>query len=333
MIKTAINTIKLPSIFIKLLCDLNRQKKFMKQLLNPILDKAKTTNDGTLSEKDFMKINKYYGLAVPAILGEAFCTLRGKPMSDSERWISTGQGVITGLFDDFFDDLKLPEDQIVNMVEKPEDILPDSSNERLFVDFYLTALRKSAHPHLIKKQLMLVHKAQVASVEQENPKIKKERIWEITRLKGGHSVLFYRTGFDNLPVEGEEDALFQLGSLMQLENDVFDVYKDAKSGISTLPATVTQVKELRKLYEDQISLFIELCFKMNYPNTQIIKFLNRVMPVINRGFVCLKQYQRLENGNKGKFSVEAFSRKQLICDMEKPGNLFRTIYYQIISNY
>lgn len=333
MAKTILNAILLPSIFMKLLRDLQRQKKFMKHHIAPLLHQAKSTNDGTLTEKDFLKINKYYGLAVPAILGEAFCTLRGVPMCESERWSSTSQGIITGLFDDFFDDIRLPEEQIVNMVEKPESIIPQSSNEKLFLDFYLVALQKASHPELIKKQLLLVHHAQVASMEQENPEIDKERIWEITCLKGGDSVLFYRTAYDNLLVKGEEEALFQLGSLMQLENDIFDIYKDAKAKIATLPTTLPKVIELRQLYEAQINLLIELCYKMDYPEKQVKQFLNRVMPVINRGFVCLDQYQRLEKNNGDVFDTASFSRKQLICDMEKPGNLLRTIRYQLKNKY
>lgn len=331
--KTIRNTILLPSIFIKLLSDLKSQKKFMKRNIAPLLNQAKNTNDGTLIDKDFLKINKYYGLAVPAILGEAFCTLRGSSMTELERWASTSQGIITGLFDDFFDDLRLPEDQIINMVEKPEAITPKSSNEKLFLDFYLTALRKARHPELIKEQLLLVHKAQVASVEQENLKINKERIWEITKLKGGDSVLFYRTAYDNSMVEGEKAALFQLGSLMQFENDLFDIYKDAKSNLATLPTTISKVLELRTLYEEQVSLLVELCNSMDYPKKQIKQFLNRVMPVINRGFVCLDQYRKLEKQNGGKFDIASFTRKQLICDMEKPGNILRTIHYQVKSNY
>ncbi len=333
MEKTICNAVRLPAIFIKLISDLHKQKKFMRKYVAPVLYQAKSTNDGTLTEKDFLKINKYYGLAVPAILGEAFCTLRGVPMCESERWSSTSQGIITGLFDDFFDDIRLPEEQIVNMVEKPESIIPQSSNEKLFLDFYLLSLQKASHPELIKKQLLLVHHAQVASVEQENPEIDKERIWEITRLKGGDSVLFYRTAYDNLLVKGEEEALFQLGSLMQLENDIFDIYKDAKAKIATLPTTLPKVIELRQLYEAQINLLIELCYKMDYPEKQVKQFLNRVMPVINRGFVCLDQYQRLEKNNGDVFDTASFSRKQLICDMEKPENLLRTIRYQLKNKY
>ena len=333
MAKTIRNAILLPSIFMKLFRDLQRQKKFMKHHIAPLLHQAKSTNDGTLTKKDFLKINKYYGLAVPAILGEAFCTLRGAPMCESERWSSTSQGIITGLFDDFFDDLRLPEEQIVSMVEKPESIIPQSSNEKLFLDFYLVALQKASHPELIKKQLLHVHHAQVASVEQENPEIDRERIWEITRLKGGDSVLFYRTAYDNLLAKGEEEALFQLGSLMQLENDIFDIYKDAKAKIATLPTTISKVIELRQLYEEQVSLLIDLCYKMDYPEKHVKQFLGRVMPVINRGFVCLDRYKHLEKNSGVAFEITSFTRKQLICDMEKPGSLLSTIGYQLKSHY
>ena len=333
MTKIIRNIIVLSSIFMKLLRDLKKQKRFMKHYIASLLNQAKNTNDGTLSDKDFIKMNKYYGLAVPAILGEAFCVLRGTKMTDSERWVSTSQGIITGLFDDFFDDLRLPEAQIISMVEKPEAITPKSSNEKLFLDFYLAALKKATHPDLIKKQLLKVNQAQVASVEQEDPNINKERIWEITKLKGGVSVLFYRTAFDNLPAKGEEEALFQLGSLMQLENDIFDIHKDYQSNIFTLPTTINKVSELRILYGEQINHFVKLCYLMDYPKKQVEQFLDCVMPVLNRGFVCLDTYQKLENTNSGVFDVASFTRKQLICDMEKPGNFIRTIKYQLTVHY
>ena len=327
------NAIKLPNIIISLMSDLRRQKRFMKLNIAPILESAKTSNDSTLSDKDFIKINKYYGLAVPAILGESFCVLRGSSMTKCERWASTCQGAITGLFDDFFDDLKLPEEQIVRMVNNPENIIPNTSTEKLFLEFYRIVLQKAAFPNAIKKQLLQVHKAQVASVEQEDSNIDVSRIWEITRLKGGDSVLFYRTAFDNMPTVGEEDALFQLGAVMQLENDIFDIYKDYKSGISTLPTTLVEVNELYTLYKQQIDYFIELCYKMDYPRKRVEKFLDRIMPVLSRGFVCLDSYQKLENNNNGIFNIEAFTRKQLICDMEKLSNFFKTIKYQVTITF
>jgi hypothetical protein len=52
--------------------------------------------------------------------------------------------------------------------------------------------------------------------------------------KGGSSVLFYRTAFSP-EVSGKEKILINnLGAMMQLGNDIFDVYKDRESGINTL---------------------------------------------------------------------------------------------------
>jgi len=58
------------------------------------------------------KIHTYYGLSVPAFLGEYFCLLRGKMMSDSERYPLTYLGALTGFFDDFFDEKNTPNDHI-----------------------------------------------------------------------------------------------------------------------------------------------------------------------------------------------------------------------------
>jgi hypothetical protein len=53
-------------------------KKHLQQNILPLLNVAKQSNDGSLDESDFKKITHYYGLAVPAILGEAFCALHGR---------------------------------------------------------------------------------------------------------------------------------------------------------------------------------------------------------------------------------------------------------------
>ena len=127
--------------------------------------------------------------------------------------------------------------------------------------------------------------------------------------------------------------MFQLGAIMQFENDIFDIYKDFKNGIQTLPTTVTKSNKLRKLYSEQIKLFIKLCYEMDFPKGQISNFLDGVMPVLNRGCVCLDRYQFLENSNNGLFDLESFNRKQLICDMETISNLFKTIKYQIVNYY
>jgi hypothetical protein len=328
-----LNTINIPKMLFGVLRDLKTQKKFISNNVSPLLHQFETINDGSLSEKDFQKINNYYGLAVPAILGEAFCMLRGFAMNELERLTSTSQGVVTGLFDDFFDDGNVSEQDIISMLEEPRLYKWNNTGEKLIISFYIKSLDNAVNPEQVKEGAMNVFNAQKKSLEQENSVISQSRIWEITQQKGGESVLFYRYGFKHSLKDGEENALFQLGSLMQLENDIFDIFKDLQSKIYTLPILIHKVEELKKFYTKQKDLFVELSYKMDYPKENVKQFLDRIMPIVNRAYVCFKQYKKLEKSNNNVFDASKFSRKQLICDMEKPINLFRTILYQVNSRY
>ncbi len=327
------NALQLPATYLRIVNNLKKQEGFIKVNLSPVIDPVLLTSDTTVSEKDILKIKKYYGLAVPAILGEAICALRGFNMSETERWISTCQGVITGLFDDFIDDHGKSEDQIVSLVESPESFNITTSNEQLFLDFYIRALKLSDDPENIINQLLLVHKAQIDSKRQTDPLTTSDDIWEITCKKGGESVLFYRTAFDHELEREEKESLYKLGSLMQFENDIFDVYKDSKSNIATIPVRTGDINELKDQYRSLLQKFLDACNKMNYPKKQLRKFLDIVMPVINRGFVCIEHYQKLEMSSEGGFDVGSFSRKELICDMEKVRNILKTMYYQVKNRY
>ena len=72
---------------------------------------------------------------------------------------------------------------------------------------------------------------------------------------------------------------------------------------------------------------------MNFESKNVVRFLDMIMPVVNRGFVCIDQFEKLEKNNNGVFEPKKFSRKQLICDMEKPVNLLRTFVYTYKNTY
>src|SRR5687767_9983842 len=97
------NTVRTPSTVAVLTRNVKRQHAFIRNNILSELHEAEKTNDGSLDAADFKKITHYYGLAVPAILGESLAVLRGKPLSEKERYALTYLGAITGLFDDFFD--------------------------------------------------------------------------------------------------------------------------------------------------------------------------------------------------------------------------------------
>jgi len=317
----------LPSTYISILRDVKRQRKFVKEILEADIADAAADNDGSLDEEDFNKIRGYYGFGVPAIVGEGFCTLRGAKMTQTERMASTFQGALTGLYDDFFDKTGLANNEIKSMMKEPYSYSPASSLEKLFIHF-LSNVHENLHEisqfnHYFEK----VFSAQVLSKKQLDENLSREEIRDISFKKGGYSLLFYRSVFKHELMKGEEEALFNIGSLMQLGNDTFDVYKDSRDGIKTLPSGCGQIDDVRQVFISQLDHCLGLAGKLNYHRDDIKRYVNKLVLGIARCFVCFDQLERLQGKTDGTFRPLAYSRKELICDMEKPVNIIRSLQY------
>ena len=310
--------------------NINRQKKFLKKNIGPQLTAAQKQADGSLDESDIKKINGYYGLAVPAVLGEAFCVLRGEPMTEKERIASTNQGAMTGLGDDFFDKQRLSAQGVKDFIEKPEQFSGNSASEKLFLDFYKTALANAPQPAQMQQQIFKVFQAQLLSKQQDAPGLSYEVIKDITIRKGAESLLYYRTAFEHPMRNGEEKMLYSLGGLMQLSNDIFDVYKDYQSGVNTLATTATKIESLRFHYWAVLQIGTDAAFRLGYARKNIRKFLGLIsIGIFSRCFVCLDQLEKIEKRTGGVFDLKSYNRKDLICDMDTVGNKLKSLWYHL----
>ncbi len=317
-----------PNILYTLLRNVRRQKKFIKKYLGDELTLASRSSDESLGSDDFKKITSYYGLAVPAILGEALCVLRGKKMTLQERLACTYQGAFTGLFDDFFDKHQMTDELLQTFIEHPERIVARNASERLFLIFFEKALKNCWNKDLTISYLKKVYQAQIESRKQAHPGLTQNEIERITVDKGGVSVLFYRTVFLHPLSPIEEDALYHMGGLMQLGNDIFDVYKDSIAGIVTLVTTTQRVAHLRNLFKDMARSSFNAFYQTSYKRRHIKKFLRLIsMSLCSRCYVCLDQLEKKEKDSNNVFSPTQYGRDDLICDMEKPGNKWRSIIY------
>ena len=307
------------------------QKQFINNYVEPVLKQAMLKNDGSLDEDDLKKITGYYGLAVPAILGESFCALRGFPMTEKERGASTCQGAITGLFDDFFDKDFLEEEIIKDRINEQAATSVKKSNEKLFEIFYNEALQNVPRREQMKNKLIDVYHAQVDSLEQKEF-INKERLLAITLYKGGASLQFYRSAFEHPLAPGEDELMYKAGGIMQLANDVFDVYKDREAQIKTLVTTATKIKDVRVLFSKLLSAFYIESTSLPYPHRNIRIFLDILsIGIFNRCYVCLDQLEKNEMHTGNTFQVDKYSRKQLICDMDTKKNMLRSAAYFLRS--
>lgn len=309
---------------------IGRQQKFLKKHIAPKIAAAQQMADGSLDEQDIKKINGYYGLAVPAILGEAFCVLRGQAMTDKERLCSSCQGAMTGLGDDFFDRQRLSEQGVKDFIERPEQFSGSSASEKLFLDLYKTALANAPQATQMQEQLYQVFYAQLLSRQQDVPGLSYEVIKDITIRKGAESLLYYRTAFEHPLKTSEQNMLYSLGGLMQLSNDIFDVYKDLQAGVSTMVSTATSIRQLRFHYSALLEISTAMAYRTGYPKENTRKFLGVLyMGIFSRCYVCLDQLERLEKRSGGIFDPKAYSRKDLVCDMDTLGNKLRSARYMM----
>lgn len=313
-----------------LLGHISHQKKFIKKNIGPLLAEAKNAADGSLDETDYKKITGYYGLAVPAVLGEAFCALHGTEMTKKERLASTCQGAMTGLGDDFFDKQRLSEQGVKDFIEKPEAFAGKSASEKLFLYFYKSALTNAPQAVQMQQQIYKVFQAQLLSKQQDRPGLSYEVLKDITIRKGAESLLYYRTAFEHPVKPGEEKMLYCLGGLMQLSNDIFDVYKDYKNGVTTLITSATTIKELRFYYSAVLQMGVEAALRSGYPKNNVRKFLGLIsIGIFSRCYVCLDQLEKLEKKTEAVFHLNAYSRKDLICDMDTVANKWKSLRYYI----
>jgi hypothetical protein len=328
-ISTTKKILKLPGIYLFLIAKVLKQKRVVKMELQPELGKLLPENDGSLTEKDFKKVIGYYGLGVPAILGEAICALHGTTMTAEERKCSTYLGSISGLLDDLFDDPKKEVDHLREFILYPEKLQPKTSHEVLLQQLYIKGLANSKRPDKIKKQALKVFEAQQQSQEQQYKDISIEQLREITFSKGGSSFLYYRHCLKSAPTEAETKLLYHLGGLMQLGNDIFDVWEDHQAGIRTEASIATDIRELRSSFKKELEQSIAYAHSTNFPNKNIEQFNRLTSLALSRVFVCLDQFENLQKNSGGIFCIEKYSRKQLICDMQKPTNQLKSIKYYL----
>lgn len=291
----------------KMYLQLNAQKKVVQSLIQPHLH----ITDTSLTEADFKKIKKYYALAVPAILGEAFCSLQERSMKADHTHVLTYLGAITGLFDDFYDKLFLSQAEIQGLIAKPTENTNPLAHVRLFVALYSSALAQIKNKELFFAYCQAVNQAQINSLAQKGP-LSFDQLKDITDEKGGYSLLFYRSAIDLPFTENEKALLYQVGALMQLANDIFDVYKDLQDGIHTLVTDATSIANLRQLFMAEYLKCVELAKKINVSRSNLLRFFCRInMAVFARALVCLDFYEK-----QGQFKPFEMQRQQLVCDMD-----------------
>jgi hypothetical protein len=173
--------------------------------------------------------------------------------------------------------------------------------------------------------LQCVFNVQIASREQANAYITDHRIKEITLEKGGTSVLLCKYFFDFNIQETGTDIMKNLGILLQLNDDLFDVYEDIQNGFHTLVTRCTDAHAIEAfvaIYSAQIEQKIA---SLSLTKKWKKRFSVRMAAVLALSQMVIIQLKNIQGNEKRLRPLGDLPRKALIVDMEKMSNRWALI--------
>lgn len=284
--------------------------------LNSFLEKS----NYSLKDEQLKRIRIY--TIQSCLTNSWFCQLRGKNANSAETRKAIYIGAITPFLDDLVDSEKINSEQIFEQLRH----LDKNSSEKIMIINYLYGKITNACIDKFNSIFTEALLAQDASLKQlQKEKLNHSELLEITLNKGASWTLLYRTILQNPIKNKENEAIITLGGLMQLTNDAFDVYKDFQNGQQSIFTNTNDLEPLNQqfvqLTHQMIAQFKQTDYSMKNKKQAIIQ----MMLIVSRGIICLEQLLQCQKKTGNQFKIETYTRKELICDMEKFGNIMKTV--------
>ncbi len=282
--------------------------------------------DGKFDQKTLEKVVKRYSIQ-QHFINDSFSSLYGRNNNANEKERNLLYFIMVSVYDDFFDDKTLTLEQIDSIFYHPEAFAPQTFFEKVFIYTHTRLLNDVADKAQYFKDFEGLHIAQKDSLEQFNPLVSDEALLSITTRKGGYCLLMCRHYLDT-PYLPEADATwYALGGVIQLTNDLYDIYKDMQEGIITLAIRAKQYEAIFALYHKHAQALNESIRQLPVKSKRKSD-LSIILNVIAAfGYVALDNLARIQ-GNKASLpAFESLARKELIIDMEKNTNRFKLLKF------
>lgn len=282
---------------------------------------------GKFEETVYKKVVKYQSLQYQFVTLN-FTKLYSIKSTELDKINNIKYIVMTALYDDLIDNKKISEADLNEMFYYPEKVNPNNFNERVLVAMHLDLLNQVQDKNAYWKVIEAIHIAQKDSVKQFDANTNIEQIIDITRRKGGYTLVMCRHYLMNSIVNNSDDCWYALGGLIQMTNDLFDTYKDTQEeGIHTFANKLQTVDEIKDVYLNQVNIFKQSIINLPVTRFKKIQFSIYLSIISAFGEIALNQLKQLQGKSTSLPNFRSIPRKKLIVDMEKPINIFRLLGY------
>ena len=292
-----------------------------------LLSQLENEFNGQFEKQAFNKASKFQSIQ-QLLINDPFCELAGRLSTKEESLLNQYYFALTGVYDDIIDqNSSIGIARLDTLLNHPDQKITTQFNERILVGTYQYLLKHVQDPLSYQNIIHSIHQAQKDSLQQFNPQITPAQIIDITQRKGGFSLLMCRYHL-NLPQSNAlNECWYHLGGVIQMTNDLFDIYKDLQEGIVTFCNKQRNLKEISDIYHQQIQLFYtslsNLPFEVKKKHTLQIKL--SFIPAF--GMIALENLRKIKGSLDQLPDFTQLERKALIIDMEKPINIYKLLYY------
>lgn len=313
--------------FIDVWKEIKRQKRYNQSFLIPYLNELETRHGGTFSSEQRTKIVNYYGLFITSFLCSSYKRLYGQTLSKEERKRATLFGILTPVGDDLFDIDKLDAEQIASITFQPDDYISTTFSSAVAKEIQSYLLNNVPHLDDYIQASANVLRIQAETEKQLNKNISKDELQHITYTKGAVSVIIYHQCLNQAASETMLDALFYIGSLYQLGNDLFDLFKDVRDHIYTLVNTCQDFTIFKQQFIERVCVQNEKIMSLPFDAKAKQNFCIVMNSINARSMVAIDQFITMQKDKGQPIDWWKQPRKAMIVDMEKPANIFRWLYY------
>ena len=307
--------------------ELRKQRRFNQAFLVHYLSELENKYQGSFSKEQLFKINQYYGLLIGPILCGSYKMLYGQAFGEEERKRATLFGILTPLGDDLFDVHHLPIEKISALTFEPEQYQAKLFAENVVKEIQSALLYEVPHKEAYIKASKDVLDLQVATIAQTSSDMEKDELLQITYRKGAVSVIIYHQILSTAADEQMMKVLEEVGGLYQLGNDLFDVFKDTRDGIYTIPNTCKDFSTLKSSFLDKVMYMNRLIQSLPYEKNRKEKFSIIINSINARSLVAIEEWIAFQRKHGREADLRSFERKTLIIDMEKPRLFIKWLFY------
>jgi len=321
-------------IFVKYTLRLITQSIFIKKKIIPIVEKSCKKINYQLSKEDKKKLYKMYPLLTVCVFAENFTLLTNRTLTLSERKKLSLLSVMMPLCDDLTDEEKWTKKDLLIFFETLKFNSPlykTSLKAELIIEIhkiFITYSISENYFECLRNALI----AQSDSILQFNPNLTINEIYSISKSKSGLTQLLIASLINEDWTETHLKIFYQSGIIVQLINDIFDIYKDLHDGIYTIVTKISSITELKNIYVNEIEKLNLLIRNLSLKKRKQNK-INDYFAVINAfGLLGIHKLLEIEKKYSNKADWKNIQRKELIFDMDNLKNKLLYMKYFFVTS-